>query len=93
MEGMPKITKTSNPDGIAMTLDAASTDPLKGTQYDFPRDVVGFGRKSFNPKWPNGAKIAVSFVINYEEVRQALKVLSENIYSKAGSGENTVERR
>jgi hypothetical protein len=35
--------------------------------YDFPRDLVGYGENSFNPQWPNGAKIAVSFVINYEE--------------------------
>ena len=37
--------------------------------YDFPRDLVGYGENSFNPQWPGGAKIAVSFVINYEEVR------------------------
>ena len=37
-------------------------------KYDFPRDLVGYGENSFNPQWPNGAKIAVSFVINYEEV-------------------------
>ena len=37
-------------------------------KYDFPRDLVGYGEKSHNPKWPKGAKIAVSFVINYEEV-------------------------
>jgi hypothetical protein len=37
--------------------------------YDFPRDLVGYGANSFNPQWPNGAKIAVSFVINYEEAR------------------------
>lgn len=36
--------------------------------YDFPRDLVGYGENSFNPQWPGGAKIAVSFVINYEEV-------------------------
>jgi hypothetical protein len=35
--------------------------------YDFPRGLVGYGENSFNPQWPNGAKIAVSFVINYEE--------------------------
>jgi hypothetical protein len=57
-----------NPDGSAASLDASSIDPLQGTKYDFPRDHVGFGRKSHNPQWPNGAKIAVSFVINYEEV-------------------------
>lgn len=38
-------------------------------KYDFPRDLIGYGEKSHNPKWPNKAKIAVSFVINYEEVR------------------------
>lgn len=37
-------------------------------KYDFPRDLVGYGENSFNPQWPGGAKIAVSFVINYEEV-------------------------
>jgi hypothetical protein len=57
-----------NRDGSAATLDAPSLDPLKGTKYDFPRDSVGYGRKSFNPQWPKGAKIAISFVINYEEV-------------------------
>jgi hypothetical protein len=35
---------------------------------DFPRDFKGYGEKSFNPQWPNGAKVAISFVINYEEV-------------------------
>lgn len=29
--------------------------------------LTGFGEESFNPQWPNGAKIAVSFVLNYEE--------------------------
>jgi hypothetical protein len=57
-----------NPDGSAASLDAANIDPLQGTKYDFRRDLVGFGRKSHDPQWPNGAKIAVSFVINYEEV-------------------------
>ena len=34
---------------------------------DYPRDMVGYGRNPPDPKWPNGAKIAVQFVINYEE--------------------------
>ncbi|KAI1769351.1 putative chitin deacetylase [Hypoxylon sp. FL1150] len=33
----------------------------------FPRDFEGFGEEGFDPKWPNGARIAVSFVLNYEE--------------------------
>jgi hypothetical protein len=35
--------------------------------YDFPRDLKGFGENGLNLQWPNNAKIAVSFVINYEE--------------------------
>lgn len=27
---------------------------------------IGFGEEGFDPKWPNGARIAVSFVLNYE---------------------------
>ncbi|MBW4664515.1 MAG: allantoinase PuuE [Chroococcus sp. CMT-3BRIN-NPC107] len=33
----------------------------------YPRDMIGYGRNSPDPKWPEGAKIAVQFVINYEE--------------------------
>jgi putative urate catabolism protein len=33
----------------------------------YPRDIVGYGRNPPDPRWPNGAKIAVQFVINYEE--------------------------
>ncbi|KAH8742538.1 polysaccharide deacetylase [Diaporthe sp. PMI_573] len=36
--------------------------------YGFPRDLKGYGEKGLaGLKWPNNAKIAVSFVINYEE--------------------------
>lgn len=31
------------------------------------RDFVGYGRNPPDPRWPNGAHIAVNFVINYEE--------------------------
>lgn len=34
---------------------------------NYPRDLVGYGETPPNPKWPNKAKIAVQFVINYEE--------------------------
>jgi len=38
-------------------------------EYAFPRNFKGFGEKGLEGlKWPNNAKIAVSFVINYEEV-------------------------
>ncbi|WP_225198247.1 allantoinase PuuE [Gluconobacter oxydans] len=37
------------------------------TQDSYPRDMIGYGRTPPDPKWPNGARIAVQFVINYEE--------------------------
>lgn len=33
----------------------------------YPRDMIGYGGDPPNPNWPNGAKIAVQFVVNYEE--------------------------
>ena len=34
---------------------------------DYPRDMIGYGRTPPSPAWPDGARIAVQFVINYEE--------------------------
>lgn len=34
---------------------------------EYPRDMVGYGRHPPDPKWPEGALIAVQFVVNYEE--------------------------
>jgi putative urate catabolism protein len=33
----------------------------------YPRDLVGYGRTPPHPQWPAQARIAVQFVINYEE--------------------------
>jgi putative urate catabolism protein len=33
----------------------------------YPRDLAGYGRTPPDPKWPEGKKLAVQFVINYEE--------------------------
>ena len=33
----------------------------------YPRDMVGYGGRPPDPKWPNGARLAVNFVWNYEE--------------------------
>ena len=33
----------------------------------YPRDLTGYGRSPPHPQWPGGARIAVQFVINYEE--------------------------
>ncbi len=34
---------------------------------DYPRDLIGYGATPPDPAWPGGARIAVQFVINYEE--------------------------
>jgi putative urate catabolism protein len=33
----------------------------------YPRDLVGYGRNPPHAQWPGGARIAVQFVLNYEE--------------------------
>ncbi|SHH25771.1 OHCU decarboxylase [Cognatiyoonia sediminum] len=33
----------------------------------YPRDMIGYGANPPDPKWPNGAKIAIQIVLNYEE--------------------------
>ena len=33
----------------------------------YPRDLRGYGPRPPDPRWPNGARIAVSIVLNYEE--------------------------
>lgn len=35
--------------------------------HTYPRDLIGYGATPPNPNWPNRAKIALQFVINYEE--------------------------
>jgi putative urate catabolism protein len=37
------------------------------TPDNYPRNLIGYGPNPPDPKWPNQAKIAVSFVLNYEE--------------------------
>jgi putative urate catabolism protein len=33
----------------------------------YPRDLIGYGKTPPDPRWPGGARIAVQFVVNYEE--------------------------
>ena len=34
---------------------------------DYPRDLIGYGRTPPHARWPGGARIALQFVLNYEE--------------------------
>jgi len=40
---------------------------LADTYQNYPRDLVGYGRNPPHARWPDGARIAVQFVLNYEE--------------------------
>jgi peptidoglycan/xylan/chitin deacetylase (PgdA/CDA1 family) len=35
--------------------------------YEVKRDFIGYANNPPNPQWPDGARVAVNFVINYEE--------------------------
>jgi len=34
---------------------------------DYPRNLIGYGNNPPHPKWPNKARVALQFVLNYEE--------------------------
>ncbi|HWW79443.1 MAG TPA: polysaccharide deacetylase family protein, partial [Steroidobacteraceae bacterium] len=40
---------------------------MSSSSPHYPRDLVGYGRNPPHPQWPGGARIAVQFVLNYEE--------------------------
>jgi len=44
-----------------------AADNYPGMNANYPRDLVGYGRATPHPRWPGNARIAVQFVINYEE--------------------------
>jgi allantoinase len=37
------------------------------TTLPYPRDLIGYGQNPPHAQWPGGARIAVQFVLNYEE--------------------------
>jgi allantoinase len=40
---------------------------MSTTPGGYPRDLVGYGRTPPHPRWPGGARIALQFVLNFEE--------------------------
>lgn len=50
------------------------------------RDMVGYGRKPPNIQWPNQAKVALNFVINYEEGAE-LTPVNGDAFSEIYGGE------
>jgi putative urate catabolism protein len=41
--------------------------PNSRPEAAYPRDMVGYGAKPPHARWPGGARIALQFVLNYEE--------------------------
>ena len=56
--------------------------------FDFPRNLTGYGPNPPAAKWPDNAKIALSFVINYEEGAENC-VLNGDPTSEASLWENS----
>jgi allantoinase len=52
------------------------------------RDFLGYGETPPDPKWPNGARIAVNFVMNYEEGSEPSMQDGEG-YTETGLTEST----
>jgi len=47
-----------------------------------PRDLIGYGATPPDPRWPGGARVAVQFVVNYEEGAEN-SVLNGDVGSEA----------
>lgn len=48
-------------------MPATNLDPALELDPNYPRDLIGYGATPPDPKWPNQARLALSFVLNYEE--------------------------
>jgi allantoinase len=40
---------------------------MSDDKHPYPRDLVGYGRHPPHPHWPGGARLALQFVLNFEE--------------------------
>jgi len=47
--------------------------------YEVQRDFRGYGAAPPDPRWPNGARLAVNFVINYEEGSEPSYALGDGV--------------
>ena len=57
----------SSPPASASASTSTSTTASTPTLARYPRDLAGYGPNPPDPKWPGNARIAVQFVLNYEE--------------------------
>ncbi len=57
--------------------------PKTAAVRKYNRDLIGYGPNPPDPKWPNGARLAVNFVMNYEEGSEP-SIQDGETYSEAG---------
>ena len=61
----------TRPGRVAVDYPARSDrnvpDRKTAVNADYPRDLIGYGANPPHPHWPGDARIALSFVLNYEE--------------------------
>jgi len=48
-------------------VDGNDTPTGDSKDVSYPRDLAGYGGRPPHPRWPGDARVAVQFVINYEE--------------------------
>jgi peptidoglycan/xylan/chitin deacetylase (PgdA/CDA1 family) len=72
---MPQLLSTIRPvagynlalPGRAWLLSAGGRQPFPGTFMMRSRDLMGYAGRPPSVIWPNGARVAVSLVVNFEE--------------------------
>ena len=64
---------------------------------DYPRDLIGYGQRVPDPCWPEDARLALQFVVNYEEGAERCVLhgddASESFLSEIIGAEPQVNRR
>ncbi len=56
----------------------------------YPRDMIGYGATPPDPKWPNGARLALNFVLNFEEGSEASMADGDG-YTETGLTESATQ--
>jgi len=54
-------------------------------EQDYPRDLIGYGRNRPRPVWPREARVAVQFVISYEEGGESMVMPPQKLFSRKSS--------
>ena len=54
------------------------------TTAPYPRDLIGYGRTPPHPHWPGNARVAVQFVLNYEEGGENSVLHGDDVMRAAG---------